>query len=913
MHKAGKEADWYCLKDIRARLNLTFEGTALTSTDFLKMVLSKIDEVNERLKGQRIHVKDSSIDKYVPPDFIFKFRVSLFGREWTIYQGFTHFQQLAADLKKLPGDQVSLSLPELPSRPADFSASHQSQLLAVGDALATELASVLQKSECQKKAKAVLNFLSISKPFCELRYEKIYEFACEKHSSGPINEALLVKTLKSVFRGYHKRWVVISATNLFYYATAEDRGSEMKDNISFDAQTNVKLLECHPGNVVLEFTLSRRSVKLRVSDLLKGVLSLHYIAKLYRKSAYCRSHRFDSFAPVRQNNDCQLFADGACYFRELYEHLEQAEHTIMITDWWFAPEMPLLRRDDLDLETEVSRIDFTLARAADRGVKVYVIVYREMSQTLGNDSEHAKKRLESLSPNIKVLRHPNVIVSLWSHHEKMVAIDKRVVFMGGLDICWGRWDDHEHRLFNPAHSSLFPGADYYNPLKKDITRGRLYKNAWIPTTHPRMPWHDIAAKLTGKIVIDYTNHFITYWNHARENSNEAEILFAKRLSQVSLKELPTPSPDTPDDAVDVVPIDPYESNPGASTAVFVFETSHLEDHPLDQLADAQIRLASIVRAGRSSFTDPTDSNSSDNNKLLEAEYNRQLLATSEGKHDSIIPDVEIIDVAATDDYSTTPTPADAANNTFTFEAQNDFCMSSNNCDQYAFSHLPSAEDTRATFEPIRDSLGGLPEDDEDPAFDEPADGRPEDLVSSEVSQITGNTSAQEAPAISAELASFVEEDTGRLAMQALRSASKWSQALHLHREPVLHLLHLGPRRQERDRPVSRRPHRQSLPRRIAVQSRHLHAADAFLRSEPRGLQRQSHAVPNRSAEPHHRERKEVAAHATARKDTGFCWRQGRGLHPDLQSAQVGATAGGQRSDHRDHLHPLEGTSQSRSS
>ena len=43
--------------------------------------------------------------------------------------------------------------------------------------------------------------------------------------------------------------------------------------------------------------------------------------------------------------------------------------------------------------------------------------------------------------NIKVLRHPNVAVPIiWSHHEKLCVIDQEIGFMGGLDICYGRWD-----------------------------------------------------------------------------------------------------------------------------------------------------------------------------------------------------------------------------------------------------------------------------------------------------------------------------------------------------------------------------------------------------------------------------------------------------------------------------------------
>ena len=34
----------------------------------------------------------------------------------------------------------------------------------------------------------------------------------------------------------------------------------------------------------------------------------------------------------------------------------------------------------------------------------------------------------------------------WSHHEKVVVVDRKVAFLGGLDLCFGRWDTPEHKL-----------------------------------------------------------------------------------------------------------------------------------------------------------------------------------------------------------------------------------------------------------------------------------------------------------------------------------------------------------------------------------------------------------------------------------------------------------------------------------
>lgn len=67
---------------------------------------------------------------------------------------------------------------------------------------------------------------------------------------------------------------------------------------------------------------------------------------------------------------------------------------------------------------------------------------------LGLNSYYSKQKLTESSSNIKVLRHPDHAkagVLLWAHHEKMVVVDQTYAFVGGIDLCYGRWDDHSHR------------------------------------------------------------------------------------------------------------------------------------------------------------------------------------------------------------------------------------------------------------------------------------------------------------------------------------------------------------------------------------------------------------------------------------------------------------------------------------
>lgn len=148
-----------------------------------------------------------------------------------------------------------------------------------------------------------------------------------------------------------------------------------------------------------------------------------------------------------------------------------------------------------------------------------------------NDSSFAKETLESLHPRILVLRHPFKKIFIWSHHEKSVVVDRKICYVGGIDICLGRFERNEtYDLKEPLNQSkyifieetLFPGADYNNTFLKDFERGRNYQNSLIKkTSTPRMPWRDIQAQIVGEAAEDFVRNFIQYWNFVKfDNSSE---------------------------------------------------------------------------------------------------------------------------------------------------------------------------------------------------------------------------------------------------------------------------------------------------------------------------------------------------------------------------------------------------------
>lgn len=184
-------------------------------------------------------------------------------------------------------------------------------------------------------------------------------------------------------------------------------------------------------------------------------------------------------------------------------------------------------------------------------------MYKEISLALSLNSAYSKKVLTDASDNIQVIRHPREVVfstarefiNLWSHHEKMVAIDYEVVFMGGIDLCFGRMDTHKHPLIDlPDRNGevFFPGQDYNNVRIADFIKVENPEYCLLDRgTQPRMPWHDVAVMLKGQVVKDFVIHFVQYWNHAMIDAqgitNKGKLLYpvyhGNRTLQVTSEQL----------------------------------------------------------------------------------------------------------------------------------------------------------------------------------------------------------------------------------------------------------------------------------------------------------------------------------------------------------------------------------------
>ncbi|KAJ9549637.1 hypothetical protein OSB04_022180 [Centaurea solstitialis] len=252
-------------------------------------------------------------------------------------------------------------------------------------------------------------------------------------------------------------------------------------------------------------------------------------AGLRPPEGWCHPHRFGSFAPPRgltdDDSQAQWFVDGRAAFDAIALAMEEAKSEIFMCGWWLCPELYLRRPFHSNATT---RLDALLEAKAKQGVQIYILMYKELALALKINSFYSKKKLDALHENVKVLRYPDHFSSgvyLWSHHEKLVIVDNEVCFIGGLDLCFGRYDSYEHKV-GDRPPLIWPGKDYYNPRESE-------PNSWEDTLkdelnrekYPRMPWHDVHCALWGPPCRDIARHFVQRWNYAKRNKapNEQTI------------------------------------------------------------------------------------------------------------------------------------------------------------------------------------------------------------------------------------------------------------------------------------------------------------------------------------------------------------------------------------------------------
>ena len=332
----------------------------------------------------------------------------------------------------------------------------------------------------------------------------------------------------ALFKRYNKRWIVVYDDHLFYLNKPYLK--EGKVVYFFDRDMEIK----YDGEDCLKVKNASMSLYLQFKSFFEREIWKNELEKRYQKyKLLLEKNKYSSYSNMKGYNLCQWFIDGKDYFEDLYKMLMSAKNYIYITDWWMSPELFLLRPVNekiyldmaknkvisRDLGKNMTRLIDILDYKARQGVKIYILIYYEVSVASTLDSKHTVEIFNKINKNIKITRHPEASKTLlWSHHEKLVIIDHIIGYVGGLDLCWGRYDTNKHPIYEgPNQEGIyeFPLIDYSNARITDFMNVKEYTIESVSRKdNVRMPWHDVHSRIIGPAVSDILRHFIERWNYA---------------------------------------------------------------------------------------------------------------------------------------------------------------------------------------------------------------------------------------------------------------------------------------------------------------------------------------------------------------------------------------------------------------
>lgn len=329
---------------------------------------------------------------------------------------------------------------------------------------------------------------------------------------------------------WRNRWFFVKETCFGYIrpSDGEIRSVILFDQ-GFDVSTGIYQTGMRKG---LQILTNNRHVILKCWTRRKSKEWLAYLKETSNTYArdFTHPNPHMSFAPQRSSIRASWFVDGSSYMSAVADALENATEEIYIADWWLSPEIYMKRPV---ISADYWRLDRILHRKATQGVKVFILLYKEVEMALGINSYYSKQRLVLTHDNIKVIRHPDharVGVFFWAHHEKIVVVDQTYAFLGGIDLCYGRWDDFRHRLIDlgsistssvTASIKTKSNNTYFDDNDSAISsqRSRIINNDFHDNEKP-IPILEPGDKLF--IPSDYPSNNEPISEHMKKNTPEME-------------------------------------------------------------------------------------------------------------------------------------------------------------------------------------------------------------------------------------------------------------------------------------------------------------------------------------------------------------------------------------------------------
>ncbi|CAI0414134.1 unnamed protein product [Linum tenue] len=239
-------------------------------------------------------------------------------------------------------------------------------------------------------------------------------------------------------------------------------------------------------------------------------------------------------------------------WEDVFQAISQARRLVYITGWSVYHKVRLVRKGKGEMDCTLGEL---LKTKSQEGVRVLLLVWDDptsrsilgyKTEGVMNTGDEETRRFFKHS-SVQVLLCPRSagkghsfikkqeVGTIYTHHQKTVIIDadagqnrrKIVAFVGGLDLCNGRYDTQDHSLFRTSHT--IHKDDFHNPTFLQD-----------PAGCPREPWHDLHSKIDGPAAYDVLTNFEERWLKASKprgiqklkHSADDALLKLERISEI---------------------------------------------------------------------------------------------------------------------------------------------------------------------------------------------------------------------------------------------------------------------------------------------------------------------------------------------------------------------------------------------
>jgi phospholipase D1/2 len=254
-----------------------------------------------------------------------------------------------------------------------------------------------------------------------------------------------------------------------------------------------------------------------------------------RVRLYGDAHVADGFAPRVMLADGRPYEPRRCW-EDVFEAINNARRMVYIAGWSVNTDVQLVRDPRRPSSETLGQL---LIRKADEGVTVLMLVWDDRTSgglgpikrdgLMATHDEDTAGFFRGTRVNCVLCpRNPDKdrsyvqdveTATMFTHHQKTVVVDGGgsagpnappglVSFLGGIDLCDGRYDTQEHPLFRTLGTAH--NKDFHQPN---------FPGASIKKGGPREPWHDVHCRVEGPAAWDVLDNFEQRWRKQGSGDN----------------------------------------------------------------------------------------------------------------------------------------------------------------------------------------------------------------------------------------------------------------------------------------------------------------------------------------------------------------------------------------------------------